>query len=55
MTDSLKIALATLNPIVGDLEGNARKIIEARETAAAQGADLVVYSELVFEPSRFRI
>ncbi|WP_417318953.1 NAD+ synthase [Emcibacter sp.] len=47
MTNSLKIALATLNPTVGDLEGNARKIIEARDRAAAGGADIVVYSELI--------
>ena len=47
MTNSLKIALATLNPTVGDLEGNAQKIIEARDKAAAEGADLVVYSELI--------
>ncbi|MFC7049379.1 NAD+ synthase [Emcibacter nanhaiensis] len=47
MTNSLKIALATLNPTVGDLEGNAQKVIEARDKAAAEGADLVVYGELI--------
>ncbi|WP_321389692.1 NAD+ synthase [Emcibacter sp.] len=47
MTNSLKIALATLNPTVGDLDGNARMILEARDKAAAEGADLVVYSELI--------
>tara|TARA_B100001939_G_scaffold345686_1_gene362831 strand:- start:26758 stop:28440 length:1683 start_codon:yes stop_codon:yes gene_type:complete len=47
MTNNLKIALATLNPTVGDIEGNARKILEARDKAAQEGADLVVYSELV--------
>jgi NAD+ synthase len=43
---SLKIALAQLNPVVGDLAGNAAKLRKARGEAAAQGADLVVYPEL---------
>lgn len=47
MTDRLAIALAQLNPTVGDIEGNAAKIRDARTEAAQQGADLVVYSELV--------
>jgi NAD+ synthase len=45
-TDRLAIALAQLNPIVGDLDGNAHKLVEARNKAAAEGADLVVFSEL---------
>jgi NAD+ synthase len=44
---ALSIALAQLNPIVGDLSGNAALVRRARETAAARGADLVVFSELV--------
>ena len=44
---TLSIALAQLNPVVGDVAGNTRLVREARDTAAAQGADLVVYSELV--------
>ncbi len=47
MTDSLRIALAQINPIVGDVPGNANKIRAARAEAAAQNADLVVYGELV--------
>ena len=47
MTDSLTIALAQLNPTVGDLEGNEALILRARAEAAAQGADLVVCTELV--------
>jgi len=43
----LSIAIAQLNPIVGDLTGNAALIRRARDEAAAQGADLVVLSELV--------
>ena len=42
----LIIALAQLNPVVGDLAGNAAKLLAARETAAAQGADLLVLPEL---------
>ncbi len=40
----LNISLASLNPTVGDLPGNYDKIILARK--AAEGADLIVYSEL---------
>jgi len=47
MTDRLCIALAQLNPTVGDVEGNARKLAEARRRAADMGADLVVGSELM--------
>lgn len=43
---SLKIALAQLNPTLGDLDGNERKLIDARALAAAEGADLVVFPEL---------
>ena len=43
---SLKIALAQLNPVVGDLAGNTAKLRQARAEAAARGADLVVYPEL---------
>ncbi|HEX2839722.1 NAD+ synthase [Hyphomicrobium sp.] len=43
---SLKIALAQLNPIVGDLAGNEQKLRAARERAAAEGADLIVFPEL---------
>lgn len=48
MTDSLKIALAQINPIVGDIAGNAVKIRGARAQAASGGADLVIFSELAF-------
>ncbi len=44
--DTLKIALAQLNPVVGDLAGNAAKLRVARAHAAAKGADLVVFPEL---------
>jgi NAD+ synthase len=41
-----KITLAQLNPTVGDIEGNAAKVRAARVQAAADGADLIVFSEL---------
>lgn len=45
--DSLNIALAQLNPIVGDVAGNAALVRGARALAHSQGADLLVCSELV--------
>ncbi len=44
---SLSIAIAQINPVVGDLMGNVAMIRAARDAAAAQHADLVVFSELV--------
>lgn len=41
-----RLALAQINPTVGDLEGNATKAIEYAAQAAAQGADLVALPEL---------
>jgi NAD+ synthase len=43
----VNIALAQLNPIVGDVSGNLSLVRRARDTAAGLGADLVVCSELV--------
>ncbi len=42
----MKIALAQLNPTVGDIDGNARKVLEARSRAHELDADLVVFPEL---------
>src|SRR5215813_5970736 len=47
MSDSLKVALAQLNPKVGDVAGNLAKVRAARAEARAQGADLVLTAELV--------
>jgi NAD+ synthase len=44
--DSLKIALAQLNPTVGDVAGNANKVRLARKQAATMGADVVAFPEL---------
>ncbi len=43
----LKVALAQLNPTIGDFEGNSRKIEDACLQAGKAGAELVVFSELV--------
>src|SRR6202171_5933341 len=44
--DRLAITIAQLNPIVGDVAGNADKARRARAGAAPDAADLVVFSEL---------
>ncbi len=46
MTSRLRIACAQLNPVVGDLSGNAGLARAALEEARKQDADLVVFSEL---------
>jgi NAD+ synthase len=46
MTDALALALAQLNPIVGDIAGNREKLRAARAQAAKMGADLVLFTEL---------
>jgi len=42
----MRIALLQCNPVVGDVVGNVRRIREAVESAASQGADLCVTPEL---------
>lgn len=43
---NLRVALCQINTIVGDLDGNATKILEAMRSAEAAGADLAVFPEL---------
>jgi NAD+ synthase (glutamine-hydrolysing) len=43
---TLKICVAQLNFIVGDLSGNAQKILDAANQAHAQGARLLLTPEL---------
>src|SRR5262250_2844830 len=45
-TDRLAIAIGQLNPIVGDIAGNADKARRARAEAARSGADIVALPEL---------
>ncbi len=42
----MKIALAQINPTVGDLAGNCEKIVRFHERAIEAGADLAVFPEL---------
>jgi NAD+ synthase (glutamine-hydrolysing) len=44
---TLRIALAQVNPTVGDLEGNADLVVEWTRRAAAAGARLVVFPEMM--------
>ena len=46
MTDRFRIALAQLNPLMGDIAGNLRKARAARAEAATAGADLILFTEL---------
>jgi NAD+ synthase len=44
--DRLAIAVAQLNPIVGDVAGNLERARQARAKAASEGADIIAFSEL---------
>ncbi|HEY3943238.1 MAG TPA: NAD+ synthase [Acidimicrobiales bacterium] len=43
---SLRLAVAQLDTVVGDLDGNAERIVHALDRAEAEGADLLVTPEL---------
>ncbi|WP_417774118.1 NAD+ synthase [Stappia sp.] len=45
-TGRLRLAVAQLNPVVGDVAGNLALVRKARARAAEEGADLVLFSEL---------
>src|SRR5947208_12203319 len=42
----MKIALAQINPTVGDFTGNTRLILDFTSRAAGEGVDLVMFPEL---------
>jgi NAD+ synthase (glutamine-hydrolysing) len=42
----LRLALAQMNTVVGDLEGNTRRILAGLESARTLGADVVAFPEL---------
>jgi len=42
----MKFLLAQINPVVGDLEGNAKKILNAASKASSNSADLVLNPEM---------
>ncbi|MCB1494480.1 MAG: NAD+ synthase [Bauldia sp.] len=46
LTDTIRITVAQLDSVVGDIDGNLAKARAARQAAAAAGADLVAFSEL---------
>ena len=46
MTQTLKIASIQINPVVGDIPGNLEKAQIHYAKAKADGADIVVFSEL---------
>jgi len=45
-SDLMKIALIQLNYIIGDFEGNTKKIIQSIQEAKSKGASLAIFSEL---------
>ncbi len=44
--DTLRVATAQLNPVMGDIKGNIAKAREAWAEAARHGADIVLFTEL---------
>jgi NAD+ synthase (glutamine-hydrolysing) len=52
----VKIALAQINPTVGDFQGNTKKIIDFAGEASAAQADVVMFPELAvcgYPPAEF--
>ncbi|SDG01487.1 NH(3)-dependent NAD(+) synthetase [Limimonas halophila] len=45
--DRLAIALAQLDPVVGDVDGNLQRLRDARAQATEEGADVLIATELV--------
>jgi len=43
----LRVALAQINPTVGDLAGNAALIAESVKSAQSHGANLIVFPEMI--------
>jgi len=43
---NIRVALAQINPTVGDLSGNSRLIVDWIGRARAQGVDVVLFPEL---------
>lgn len=44
--DAMKIALCQFNPIIGDIEGNKKKILDGYNKGISDGVDLVIFPEL---------
>ena len=43
---TLRLAMAQINTTVGDLEGNAQRILRAIDEAREQGADIIAFPEM---------
>jgi NAD+ synthase (glutamine-hydrolysing) len=43
----MRLALAQINSVVGDVEGNAARVVEWLERARDEGADVVLFPVLV--------
>ncbi|WP_273760339.1 NAD+ synthase [Bartonella sp. ML70XJBT.G] len=46
MKNDFRVAIAQLNPVVGDIEGNLSLAVMAHQQAKEEGADLVLFTEL---------
>jgi predicted amidohydrolase len=42
----MKVAVAQINPTIGDIEGNAEKIVQNANKAKEMGSDLVIFPEM---------
>src|SRR5262245_38993984 len=54
----MRLALAQINTVVGDLDGNVQRIVESLLEARSAGADLVLFPELAvtgYPPEDFRL
>ncbi len=47
MTRSVTLSLVQMEPKLGDLEANLRKVVDFTEEAARQGSELVIFPELI--------
>jgi len=52
--DTLRIAVAHLNPVMGDIAGNLARARAARAEAARHGAELVLFTDLRLSAGRPR-
>ena len=43
----LRVGVAQINAVVGDLDGNAQRVLDAYDAAVREGCELVVFPELV--------
>ncbi len=46
MSTDIQIAIAQVNLVVGDIEGNVERVLDESRTAMRQGADIILFPEL---------